>query len=187
MRPTSPAPCTGSERTVEHRVCGCVAPGGHGSAKVSVGTELVITVGSVSREDAARRFPFLVAKFAGSRSATKEFTHRDPDYVFWIYPDGRLHDARDAHRGHVPRGYEHILDDEPDYGGFLRGRVASLGEDQLVVVYCRPEALDAAGEKLGQFLAGIRELPVPLRDDALVISDNGNFYGTVGDLYARAS
>ena len=55
----------------------------------------------------------------------------------------------------VPRGHEAIVDDEPDYGGFLRGRVASLGEDQLVVVYCRPEALAAPGEKLAQLLQGL--------------------------------
>ena len=34
--------------------------------------------------------------------------------------DGRLHDARDAHARNVPKGHEYILDDEPDYGGFLR-------------------------------------------------------------------
>jgi hypothetical protein len=108
----------------------------------------MVSVGSVSRDEAARRFVFLAPAFAGRRRAIKEFTHRDPDYVFWIYPDGRLHDARDSHRDNPPRGHEHIIDDEPDYGGFLRGRVASLGEDQLVVVYCREEALAAPGEKL---------------------------------------
>lgn len=147
----------------------------------------MITVGSVSRENAAQRFPFLATSFSGRRKAIKEFTHRDPDFVFWIYPDGRLHDARRSHRDNVPRGYDFIVDDEPDYGGFLRGRVASLGEDQLIVVYCRPESLADMGEKLAQFLSGISRLPVPLRDDALVISDNGDIYGTVADLDKRAA
>ncbi|MFO0956076.1 MAG: hypothetical protein U0800_01270 [Isosphaeraceae bacterium] len=146
----------------------------------------MITVGSVSREDAAVRFPFLAEKVAGRRNRIKEFTHRDPDYVFWIYPDGRLHDARRSHRDNVPRGYRAILDDEPDYGGFLRGRVASLHGDQLVVVYCRPEALASPGEKLDQFLLGLSRLPVPLGDSALVVSDNADLYGTVADLYERA-
>jgi hypothetical protein len=145
----------------------------------------MLTIGSVSREAAAARFPFLAAKVSGRRNAIKEFTHRDPDYVFWIYPDGRLHDARRSHRDNVPRGYESILDDEPDYGGFLRGRVASLGGDQLVVVYCRPEALANPGEKLDQFLSGLARLPVPLQDSALVVSDNADIYGTVADLAAR--
>jgi hypothetical protein len=147
----------------------------------------MLTVGSVAREDAARRFPFLDAAFAGRRRAIKEFTHRQPDFVFWIFPDGRLHDARGSHLRNVPRGFEHILDDEPDYGGFLRGRVATLGADQLVVVYCREEALAAPGDKVDQFVRGIARLPVPLQPGALVISDNGDIYGTVDDLIERAT
>ena len=145
-----------------------------------------ITVGSVARADAARRFPFLADGYPGRRSAIKDFTHRDPDFVFWIYPDGRIHDARQAHRKNPPPGYKHILNDEPDYGGFLRGRVASFGTDQLIVVYCRPEALASSGTKLDQFILGIEALPVPLREDALVISDNGDIYGTVADLLDRS-
>lgn len=147
----------------------------------------MITVGSVSRDDAAKRFAFLAVAVSGRRKAIKEFTHLDPDFVFWIYPDGRLHDARRSHRDNVPRGYDFIRDDETDYGGFLRGRVASFGSDQLVVVYCREEALAAAGDKLDQFLAGLSKLPIPVKDDALVISDNGDIYGTVTDLFQRAA
>ena len=145
----------------------------------------MITLGSVSRTEAAERFPFLAEKYKGRRNAIKEFTHRDPDFVFWIYPDGKLHNARDAHAKNVPRGYESILDDEPDYGGFLRGRIASLFDRQLVVIYCREEALAAPGEKLNQFLLGLEQIPVRVRDDALVISDNGDLYGTVTDLKSR--
>lgn len=134
----------------------------------------MITVGSVTRERAAERFPFLAARYPGRRAAIKEFTHRDPDFVFWIFPDGRLFDARDSHLRNIPRGHEHIVRDEPDYGGFLRGRAATLGEDQLIVVYCRSEALAAPGEKRTQFLRGIERIPVLLREDALVISDNGD-------------
>jgi hypothetical protein len=147
----------------------------------------MITVGSVTRADAAKRFAFLGEAVSGRRRAIKEFTHRDPDFVFWIYPDGRLHDARRSHRDNVPRGYESILDDEPDYGGFLRGRVASLGDEQLIVVYCREDTLAGAGEKLDQFLAGVSTLSIPIKDDALVISDNGDIYGTVADLFQRAA
>ena len=148
--------------------------------------EKMLTVGSVSREAAAARFPFLAASVSGRRNQIKDFTHRDPDFVFWIHPNGRLHDAKRSHRDNVPRGYEAILNDEPDYGGFLRGRVASLGGDQLVVVYCRPEALAVPGEKLSQFLCGLARLPVPLEEDALVVSDNADIYGTVPDLIGRS-
>lgn len=121
----------------------------------------MITLGSVSREAAAKRFDFLAPRVPGRRNAIKEFTHRDPEYVFWIFPDGRLHDARRSHRDNVPRGCEWILSDERDYGGFLRGRLASLGGDQLVVVYCREETLAAAGPRLDQFSPGFRSCRCP--------------------------
>jgi len=105
--------------------------------------------------------------------------------VFWVAPDGRLVDAKRSHLQNPPKGFSHILDDEPDYGGFLRGRVARSDDRQLVVVYCRSEALEGAGPAVGQLLAGLDAAPIPVDEDALVISDNSDIYGTVGDLRAR--
>jgi len=147
----------------------------------------MITVGSILRHEIAGRFPFLAERFGGRRAAIKELTHRAPDFVFWIFPDGRLHDARDAHARNVPKGFEHILKDEPDYGGFLRGRIVTWEGQQLVVVYCRPEALAAPGPAVRQFVKGMRQVPVPVSADAIVISDNADIYGTLADLEARAS
>ncbi|MFT3771637.1 MAG: hypothetical protein QM820_40000 [Minicystis sp.] len=56
---------------------------------------------------------------------------------------------------------------------------------QLIVVYCRPESLATRGPKLSQFLAAMRDVPVPLAEDALVISDNADIYGTLIDLEDR--
>ena len=137
----------------------------------------MITVGSVSRDSAAALFPFLAEHFPGRRSAIRELTHRDPEFVFWIYPDGMLHDARRSHRDNVPRGHEHILKDEPDYCGFLRGRVVRLGDHQLIVVYCRPEALASAGPAVQQLMSGLERLPIPVNDNALVISVMQIFMG----------
>jgi hypothetical protein len=146
---------------------------------------MMITVGSVSREEAARKFYFLQENIKGRRRAINEVTHKDPDFVFWIYPDGRLFDAKDAHIRNYPKGHRWILDDEPDYGGFLRGRVARSLDDQFIVVYCRPETLAYEPGKISQFLDGINQLPVPVADDALVISDNGDIYGTRSDMESR--
>ena len=145
----------------------------------------MVTVGSVPRDEAARRFSFLAEVCRGRRAAIKAFTHCDPDFVFWIGPDGRVHDARDSHRRNPPRGFDHIVGDEPDYGGFLRGRVATEGAEQLVVVYCREQALATPGPPLRQFLRGIGQLPVPVKDTALVVSDNGDLYGTLDDVRLR--
>ena len=145
----------------------------------------VITVGSVPRAEIAEAFPFLAERFSGRRSAIKELTHGSPDFVFWVFPDGRLHDAGEAHASNVPKGYEYILEDEPAYGGFLRGRIVTFRGRQLVVVYCRPEALAAPGPKLTQFVQAMRNVPVPLADDAVVISNNADLYGTLTDLEER--
>jgi hypothetical protein len=56
-----------------------------------------------------------------------------------------------------------------------------------VVVYCQPDALVERGAKLTQLMTGLAQLPVPVAGDALVISDNGDIYGTVDDLVARNS
>jgi hypothetical protein len=147
----------------------------------------VLTAGSVTRDAAAALFPFLAERFPGRRNAIKEFTHLAPDFVFWIYPDGLLFDAKQAHRANLPPGHEHILKDEPDYGGFLRGRVASNFGEPLVVVYCRPEALAEDAAKMLQFLDGISQLPIPLDESTLVISDNADLYGTIADIEAKLS
>ncbi len=147
----------------------------------------MITAGSISREEATNSYPFLAKKYPGRRKAIKEFTHRDPDFVFWIYPDGSIFDARNAHRKNIPKGYDYILKDEPDYGGFLRGRVATLGNNQLIVVYCLKEALSTNKLKIKQFLKGVSDVPVPLKKEVLVISDNGDIFGTLNDLQAVLS
>lgn len=145
----------------------------------------MITVGSVTREVAASRFPFLAGHFPGRRGAIRDFTHRDPEFVFWIYPDGRLHDARRSHRDNVPRGHEHILRDEPDYCGFLRGRVVRSYAHQLIVVYCRSEALVQSGPAAAQLVRGLDQIPIPIDDDALVVSDNADIYGTFSEICSR--
>jgi hypothetical protein len=145
----------------------------------------MITLGSISRETASETFEFLSEHVKGRRSLIKDFTHFQPDFVFWIYPDGRVHDARDAHRENYPKGHRHILDDEPDYCGFLRGRVATKDDKQLVVVYCRAESLATDLQKMKQFLTGVTQFPIPLEDGALVVSDNGDIYGTLQDIEDR--
>lgn len=145
----------------------------------------MITVGSVSREIACIRFDFLSEGFRGRRAAIRKLTHGVPEFVFWIYPDGRLHDARRSHLSCPPPGFAHILNDEPDYGGFLRGRVVRYAGHQLVAVYCREEALAGSGPAVAQLMDGLGQMPVPIDDEALVISDNADIYGTVHDLWDR--
>lgn len=145
----------------------------------------MITVGSISREAASKRFSFLQTNYRGRRKDIKTFTHNYPEFVFWIYPDGTLFDARDAHKKNVPKGYDYILRDQPEYGGFLRGRLARQFEEQILVVYCAPETLKNNQDKIAQFLKGLYQIPIPINKDSLVISDNGDLYGTIWDLENR--
>lgn len=145
----------------------------------------MITIGSISREKATGMFPFLGTKYRGRRKALKDYTHTYPEFVFWVFPNGELFNAKDAHKKNVPKGYEYILKDEPNYGGFLRGRLARQFEDQIIAVYCEPEALSNNVEKMQQFLTAINEIPVPIYEDALVVSDNGDIYGTIDDIEER--
>ena len=58
---------------------------------------------------------------------------------------------------------------------------ARLGE-RLATGRWRRDALASAGPALQQLLSGLSQLPAPLYAEALVISDNGDLYGTVNDL-----
>ena len=147
----------------------------------------MLTIGSVDRDAAAKTFPFLAIKFSGRRNAIRDITHEHPEFVFWISPEGRVCDARDSHRKNPPKGFAHIIDDEPNYGGFLRGRVARWVGNQLIVVYCQPDELADAGAKVEQFVRGVSQFPIPLDDRALVISDNGDMFGTISDIQSRSA
>jgi hypothetical protein len=57
--------------------------------------------------------------------------------------------------------------------------------NQILVVYCEEQALAKKGDKLKQFISGISCIPVDLLDDTLIISDNGDIYGTYSDLIER--
>jgi len=145
----------------------------------------MITVGSISRDEAAEVFEFLREQIRGRRALIKTFTHTQPDFVSGSIRMGHIHDAKDAHRKNFPKGYGHILEDEPDYGGFLRGRVETKDDWQLIVIYCRSEALVNDPKKIHQFLLGISQLPIPFCDKVLVVSDNGDMYGTLQDIEER--
>ena len=145
----------------------------------------IAAVGSVSREEASVALPFLAERYSGRRTEIRRITHTDPELVFWISPEGHFIDARGAHLKNPPQGFEHILHDEPDYGGFLRGRVADYADQQFIAVYTRQEAL-VEGPAVKQLLSGIDEFPIPINVDCLVISDNGDLYGTIDDLRDRS-
>jgi hypothetical protein len=146
----------------------------------------LIGCGSIPRTDASDKLPFLQVKYPGRRTEIRSNTHTDPLLVFWIIPQGDFSDARDGHIRNPSPGHSHILKDEPEYGGFLRGRVANYAGIVFVVVYCRADALKNDSARISQFASGVSQMPIPIPQDALVISDNGDLYGSILDLMTRA-
>jgi len=72
-----------------------------------------------------------------------------------------------------------------EYGGFIRGRFASNLGQPILVVYCRETALIDDKSKIEQLSIGLDQLPVPISRDTVVISDNGDLYGTLEDVENR--
>ena len=42
------------------------------------------------------------------------------------------------------------------------------------------------GAQVEQFVLGLERMPIPIDDEALVISDNADIYGTVADMCKRS-
>lgn len=60
-------------------------------------------------------------------------------------------------------------------GSITRDQAAArYAGDQLIVVYCAPEALANNCDKIAQLLASFAKVPIPIDAHALVISDNGD-------------
>ena len=57
----------------------------------------------------------------------------------------------------------------------------------MIVVYCRSDALADDRERIAQFARAMEQMPIPLDAKALVISDNGDIYGTLADVRDRLS
>lgn len=71
-------------------------------------------------------------------NAIRAITHSKPLLVFWISPKGEVLDAKKAHRQNPPNGDKSVLSD-PQHGGYLRGRVAYIGDTIYIVVYGRSD------------------------------------------------
>lgn len=147
----------------------------------------MITVGSVSREDAARWFPFLSPSAPGRRTAMRDFTHRDPEFVF-LDLSRRAALRRETQPSREPAEGLRAHHRRRTGLRWLPSRSRrTTRRPPLIVVYCRSEALAEHGPAVAHLLAGLSRIPSPIDDDALVVSDNADIYGTVADLAARSA
>lgn len=66
--------------------------------------------------------------------AIKAITHSKPILVFWVSPDGAIVDAKEAHHDNPPNGDRSVLSDKT-HKGYMRGRVAYIGDVVYIVIY----------------------------------------------------
>lgn len=71
---------------------------------------------------------------ASPDTAIRAITHSEPVLVFWVTPEGKVLDAKDAHHKNPPNGDRSILSDKTNKG-HLRGRAAFIGKKLYVVIY----------------------------------------------------
>ena len=72
------------------------------------------------------------------RLAIRLLTHSNPMLVFWVGPDRQVYGAGKAHRDNPPNGDKSIFGDL-QHKGFLRGRIALIGDQLYGVVYRNPK------------------------------------------------
>lgn len=67
-------------------------------------------------------------------SAIRSITHSQALLVFWVTPEGKVLDAREAHHDNPPHGDRSILAHRT-HKGHLRGRAAFIGDRLYIVIY----------------------------------------------------
>lgn len=115
-----------------------------------------------------------------SEKAIKAITHSKPVLVFWISEKGDVIDAKEAHHTNPPYGDKSVLADKINKG-YLRGRVAYIGDVLYIVIY-GDENGELSRRQLYQFrrhypklLRYLKEVKVSEEElsKALFITENG--------------
>lgn len=73
-------------------------------------------------------------KEASPEKAIRAITHFSPLLVFWVAPNAKIIDAKDAHFKNPPNGDKSILSHKTNKG-HLRGRSALIGNIVYIVIY----------------------------------------------------
>jgi hypothetical protein len=75
-----------------------------------------------------------ILKEADTDKAIRAITHTKPLLVFWVSPEGKIIDAKEAHHDNPPNGDKSILSHKTHKGN-LRGRAALIGDIIYIVIY----------------------------------------------------
>jgi hypothetical protein len=143
---------------------------------------LRVTVGSVNREAAGLRYPFLAENHrrAATQLAIQSLATTEPNYFFSIHLDGSVHSLLNLNELRA-----HSAGTTADSDDLLL-QVLGMTQGQLIITFLLDEdALAQPGPRLNQFVTGVQNISFPLDQSAFVISDEGDLYGTLGDVIDR--
>jgi hypothetical protein len=144
---------------------------------------LRITVGSISREAAAMRYPFLAetCRRTATQAAIQSLATTEPNYFFSIRVDGTIQSLLNLNELQA-----HTVGRTAESDDLLLLQVLGMTQGQLMITFLLDaDALAQPGPRLGQFVAGVQNISIPLDHAAFVISDEGDLYGTLSDVIGR--
>jgi hypothetical protein len=150
-----------------------------------------VTAGSVTREEAARRFHFLV-KDCGKNSvkeAIQQLVKTNKTFHVWIGSDGSAEECSetDAIEETIQLSINRDGKEKAKNTEYIYVQIIYALHDQLIVVYFQGELLGFRGSQTVRFVKGMQTIKAPYSDLALVISDEGDLYGTMEDIFERAN
>lgn len=148
------------------------------------------TTGTVSREEAAKRFHFL-DNTCGKDSimeAIKQLVKSNKTFHVWIGQDSSTEENSETD------SIEESIQLSSTQGGerktkdsdYIYVQIIHALHDQLIVVYFQGELLGFPGSQTLRFVKGMQSIKSPYDYSALVISDQGDLYGTMEEVVQRA-
>lgn len=156
-----------------------------GSKSLPPGPVKRITVGSLTRKEAAERYPFLANEYTRLQTwrAIQALSSDVANRIFRICPDGTLYTGLDLIS--FQRAVSKKIDPK-EFDDCIVLQAISLVHGQLFIVYFQVDALARKSPELEQVVIGLTKLPIYVSENSLVVSDQGDIYGIVADLFERA-
>lgn len=148
------------------------------------------TTGTVTREEAAKRFHFLgnTCRKDSIMEAIKQLVKSNKSFHVWIEQNGSAEENSETdsieesiHLSSTQSGERKTKDSD-----YIYVQIIHALHDQLIVVYFQSELLGFPGSQTLRFVKGMQSIKSPYDYSALVISDQGDLYGTMEDVVQRA-
>lgn len=170
--------CTESDVTVHDQSLGI------SSVRVTDSVQR-ITVGSLTRAEVSAKYRFLADEYkpGTTQRAIQQLSTSDPNYFFRIRSDGTIHSLLNLNE--LNPAVAHAHGEAIDFDTFMFLQVINMIHGQLIIAYSELEGLAFPSPRLTQFVKAVQQISIPLAETAIVLSDQGDLYGTLADVKAR--